>query len=164
MGRWVRPSQCESVHVCVHSVMHCVRGAWCRTLKVFTRSGHKYSVMHYVRGVLCRTLGVFTRSGYKYSSCKRNVQIHLLRLLSYQYSDLCRRCASNKTGPVKGCTKQAGHNPNPLNSTLATVFWRSAATHARANGWFDRIFDYTCGAFHGVLMCCEHGSWCADVL
>ena len=53
-------------------------------------------------------------------------------------------CASTATGPVHQCTLQPTPPPDPLNNTLANIFWRSAAKRSQAFGWFDRIFDYTC--------------------
>ena len=47
-----------------------------------------------------------------------------------------------------GCTCTEQPVPNvtrgPPNNTAAIAYWRGAAAHARAKGWLERAFDYTC--------------------
>lgn len=76
-----------------------------------------------------------------------------------KYDPWSRTCAPN--GTKVHCTQQAAppdacHTVS--NNTMAIAYWRDVADHARQNGWFDRVFDYTCdepGAGAGRYPICK---------
>ena len=70
-----------------------------------------------------------------------------------------RACAP--TGTKVQCVEQTvapsacAYTPN---NTEAIAYWRSVAAHAKAHGWWDRVFDYTCdepGAGSGRYPVCK---------
>ena len=65
-----------------------------------------------------------------------------------------RACAA-KGAKVKCALQPDPHVPlGPVNNSDAIAYWRDVSAHAKKSGWFDRVFDYTCGeCAHRHLSC-----------